>query len=209
MYPAVDPIDAPRRRGVAWVLIPLCLAVAAAAGAGLWLHNGLVARREAVDAAWAQVESSYQRRSDLVPVLVEALQRYMRHEAETLVQVVSARDRGLAAMDGNAPVAQSELRELSAAQAEVGQGIRRLLALAESYPELRSADQFLELQAQLEGSENRIHVARMAFNEAVRDYNAALEQLPTRTFAQARGYERRAYFQTDESSRHASSLGFD
>lgn len=209
MYPAVDPIDAPRRRGAAWVLIPLCLAVAAAAGAGLWLHNGLVARREAVDAAWAQVESSYQRRSDLVPVLVEALQRYMRHEAETLVQVVSARDRGLAAMDGNAPVAQSELSELSAAQAEVGQGIRRLLALAESYPELRSADQFLELQAQLEGSENRIHVARMAFNEAVRDYNAALEQLPTRTFAQARGYERRAYFQTDESSRHASSLGFD
>jgi LemA protein len=133
----------------------------------------------------------------------------MRHEAETLVQVVSARDRGLAAMDGSAPLAQSELSELADAQAEVGQGIRRLLALAESYPELRSADQFLELQAQLEGSENRIHVARMAFNEAVRDYNAALEQLPTRTFAQARGYERRAYFQTDESNRHASSLGFD
>lgn len=209
MYPAVDPIGAPRRRSAAWVLIPLCLAVAAIAGVGLWLHNGLVERREAVDAAWAQVESSYQRRADLIPVLVETLKRSMRHEAETLEQVVSARGRALAAMGGAAPVAQSELSELAAVQAQVGQGIQRLLALAESYPELRSADQFLELQAQLEGSENRIHVARMAFNEAVRDYNAALEQLPTRSFAQARGYERRAYFQTDESNRHASSLGFD
>ena len=230
MDPEMGPIGEPRRGGAAWVLIPLCLAVAVAGGAALWLHNRLVAQREAVDAAWAQVESSYQRRADLIPALVEAVQRHMRHEAETLERVVSARgealdrfaetataladaqqasSRALAEMGDTAPATQSDLTGLSASQARVAHGIQQVLALAESYPDLRSADQFLELQAQLEGSENRIHVARMGFNEAVRVYNAALEQLPTRSFAQARGYERRAYFQTDESARHASSLDFD
>jgi LemA protein len=207
VYDNPGPIGEPRRSGLAWVLIPLCVVLVVPAGAGLWLHNGLVAQREAVDAAWAQ-----------------------RHESETLQRVVSERNRGLEpfalavreladaqressralqATGGGPPARQSDLQGIGATQAQVGRSIRQVLALAESYPALRSADQFLELQAQLEGTENRINVARMGFNAAVRDYNAALEQIPTRYIAKTGGYERRAYFQTDESARHAPSLGFD
>jgi LemA protein len=230
VYDNPGPIGEPRRSGLAWVLIPLCVVLVVPAGAGLWLHNGLVAQREAVDAAWAQVESNYRRRADLIPALVQAVQRHMRHESETLQRVVSERNRGLEpfalavreladaqressralqATGGGPPARQSDLQGIGATQAQVGRSIRQVLALAESYPALRSADQFLELQAQLEGTENRINVARMGFNAAVRDYNAALEQIPTRYIAKTGGYERRAYFQTDESARHAPSLGFD
>lgn len=226
----IGPIGEPRRGGPAWALVPLALAVAAAAGVGLWLDNRLVGQREAVDAAWAQVESSYQRRADLVPALVEAVRSHMRHESETLERVVSARaqampsdpaealalaqaasesGRALAETQGRVPASESDLARVSASQAGVGRAIQRVLALAEAYPTLRSADQFLELQAQLEGSENRIHVARTLFNEAVREYNAALEQFPTRRFAQARGFERRAYFRTDAPARRAAPLGLD
>jgi len=230
MYVNPEPIGEPRRNGIAWALIPLCVVLVVPAGAGLWLHNGLVAKREAVDAAWAQVESNYRRRADLIPGLVRAVQRHMRHESETLQRVVSERNlglehfsiavreladaqressRALRSTRSGAPTRESDLQGIGASQAEVSRGIRQVLALAESYPELRSADQFLELQAQLEGTENRINVARMGFNEAVRDYNAALEQIPTRYIAKTGRYERRAYFHTDESARHAPSLGFD
>jgi LemA protein len=212
MHPGPGPIGEPRRSGAAWILIPLVLAIAGAMTAGLWLHNGLVAKREAVDAAWADVESQYRRRADMVPLLVQAVKRHMQHESETFERVVRARSEALeqfSRVGGSAPASESELRDLAASQARMGQQIHQVLALAESYPTLRSADQFLELQAQLEGTENRINVARLAFNEAVRRYNAALEQIPTRYLAEARGYQRRSYFETDESARHAASLAFD
>jgi LemA protein len=211
MYPAPGPIGEPRRSAAAWIGVPLGVAVVAALAAGLWLHNGLVAKREAVDAAWANVESQYQRRADLVPLLVQAVKRYMEHESETLERVVQARGEALVqrSRTGGAPASESELEGMAASEGRVGQQIHQILALAESYPELRSADQFLELQAQLEGTENRINVARVGFNRAVREYNAALEQIPTRYLAEAHGYQRRAYFETDESARHASSLAFD
>ena len=230
MYENPGPIGEPRRNGAVWVLIPLCVVLVVPAAAGLWLHNGLVAKREAVDAAWAQVESNYRRRADLIPALVQAVQRHMRHESETLQRVVSERNQGLGqfasamqqlveaqresgralqAAAGAAPTGQGDLQAIGETQAHVGRGIRQVLALAESYPSLRASDQFLELQAQLEGTENRINVARMGFNEAVRDYNAALEQIPTRYIARTGGYERRAYFQTDEAAHHAPALAFD
>jgi LemA protein len=199
-------------------------------GAALWLHNGLVAKREAIDASWAQVESNYQRRADLIPALVEAVERHLRHESETFERVVAARSsalelftattrslgeaqaastRALGTPGDGAPASEADLRGIAAAQEQIGSGIRQVLALAESYPQLRSADHFLELQAQLEGSENRITVARMSFNEAVRGYNAAIEQVPASYIAESKGYERRAYFATREKARHAAPLGFD
>lgn len=178
----------------------------------LVLHNRLVSLREGVDAAWAQVESNTQRRADLVPPLVEVLKRHLRHEQETLVAVVRARSEGLAALaalGGKAPADDAQLRELERAQAEVGARLTQVFALAESHPELRSADDFLELEAQLEGAENRINLARMRFNEAVRDYNAALEQLPTAWIASARGERRRPYFQSEEKASRAPALALD
>ena len=189
-----------------------------------WLYNGLVFREEAAFSAWAQVESNYQRRRDLIPVLVETVSRYLRHEASTLVEVTEARGAAAAPLDaaieelqaaqkssarllqglgGKPPQDPSALQTLSEAEEKVGLSVRRLLALVENYPALRSADQFLQLQAQLEGTENRINVARMGFNEAVREYNASLEQIPTRYIVSTGDYERRAYFQTEESDRHA------
>ncbi len=195
-----------------------------------WLHNDLVTKEESTYSAWAQVESNYQRRSDLIPALVETVARYLRHEAETLTNVTSERSAAVAPLDkaveelveaqklsaeqlqalaGKPPSEEAELEALGRAQDEVGLGMRRLLAIAESYPSLRSADQFLELQAQLEGTENRINVSRMRFNEVVRDYNGALRKLPGSLVANVAGLRRKAYFKSDEGSRDAKPLGLD
>jgi LemA protein len=202
------PAIAPRKTPVA-VWLAVALVLLAPPVAALALHNGLISKGEAADAAWAQVESAYQRRADLVPVLVETVKRHMRHEAETLVAVVEARGAARATLGGQAPAGAAELAQLSRAEGEIGLGIRRLVALAEAHPELHSADSFLELQAQLEGAENRIHVARVAFNEAVRDYNAAIQKLPGAWIAQRRGLERRAYFESENGAQRAEPLGLD
>ena len=196
----------------------------------MWLHNSLVAREERTFEAWAQTESNFQRRADLVPVLVDTVSRYLRHESETLTGVTEARANSLEDMAkaveelakaqkaagellrerGQAVIEEeTALRQLYEAQGRIGRGMTALLAVAEDYPELRSSDQFLELQAQLEGTENRINVARMRFNETVRDYNRAIRQLPGALVAQAGSFKRKAYFQSDEEARSAPELAFD
>lgn len=196
----------------------------------VWLHNGLVAKEERVFEAWAQTESNFQRRADLIPALVETVSRYLRHESETLTSVTEARGEALAKLAalseslireqkeaaeilrrGGAEVIEDEalLAELHRAQAEVGRGMTGVFAVAEDYPALRSSDQFLELQAQIEGTENRINVARLRFNDAVRDYNATMRQLPWNLVAALGDFQRKAYFRSDEESRDAPDLEFD
>ena len=196
----------------------------------MWLHNTLVAREERVFEAWAQTESNFQRRADLVPALVDTVSRYLKHESETLTAVTAGRADSLAAMSkaiddlaeaekaasdvlrerGPAVIEEEQaLRQLYEAQSRIGRGMTAVLAVAENYPELRSSDQFLELQAQLEGTENRINVARMRFNETVRDYNRAIRQLPGALVAQVGNFKRKAYFQSDEEARNAPKLGFE
>jgi len=196
----------------------------------MWLHNNLVSREERVFEAWGQTESNFQRRADLVPALVDTVSRYLKHESETLTAVTEGRSDQLAAMTkaiddlaeaekaagdllrerGQAVIEEEQaLRQLYQAQSRIGRGMTTLLAVAEDYPELRSSDQFLELQAQLEGTENRINVARMRFNEAVRDYNRAIRQLPGALVAQVGNFKRKAYFQSEEEARNAPELAFD
>jgi LemA protein len=194
----------------------------------MWLHNSLVTKEETVFESWAQVESNLERRADLIPALVDTVSRYLRHESETLTSVTAQRsDANLAAAldeliaaqkstaaiigeDGDKIVEnESDLAALFAAQQRVGQRMHSFLAVAESYPELRSSDQFLELQAQLEGTENRINVARMRFNESVADYNAAIRRLPASLVASAGGFGRKAYFQADAESHDEPDLAFD
>jgi len=192
--------------------------------AWVWLHNGLVSKEERVFQAWAQTESNFQRRSDLIPVLIETVSRYTRHEKETLESVTGKRSEGTAALakavDGLAK-AQKEsvtllkgqgrdllekdevLKTLLAAQTQVGGRIGAIVAIAEQYPDLRSSDQFLQLQAQLEGTENRINLARIRFNEAVSAYNGAIRQMPGSLVARAGGFKRKAYFQSDAEARNA------
>lgn len=196
----------------------------------LWtvFHNSLVSKEESVFEAWAQTESNLARRADLIPALVETVSRYLRHESETLVAVTAERgneqleeslDALIAAQQttaelvaqGEASIVESEsdLAALYAAQQSVARSMRSFLAVAENYPDLRSSDQFLELQAQLEGTENRINVARMRFNEAVSAYNAALRRLPGNLIAGIGGFQRKAYFQADEDARERPELAFD
>jgi len=195
----------------------------------VWLHNGLVAKEERVFEAWAQTESNFQRRADLIPALVDTVSRYLKHESETLTAVTEARAAALERFaglseslirgqkeaaeilrQGDADVIEDEatLARLYRAQAEVGRGMNGLFAVAEDYPELRASDQFLELQAQIEGTENRINVARMRFNDAVRDYNATMRQLPWNLVATLGSFQRKAYFRSEEEARNAPELEF-
>lgn len=194
----------------------------------VWLHNSLVNREEAVLSSWAQVESSYQRRADLIPALVDTVSRFVEHERETLESVTETRagrdklrelagklseqqENAAALLDeaGGAPEDEQTLRELARTQRAIGSGLGRLIAVAEDYPDLRSSDQFLRLQAQLEGTENRINLARVRFNEAVRVYNGALRRMPHSLVASAGGFRRKAYFEADEGADSTRELDFE
>lgn len=204
--------------------------VAVGAGLFLWSYNGLVNREEQVFAAWGQVESNLQRRADLTPQLVETVSRYLRHEGETFQNVAEARsldnaalqsaiDELAKAMQDSAQQLQGSgeriveeedsLAALAAAQARMDRSIHTLMATAEAYPDLRSSDQFLELQAQLEGTENRVNVTRMRFNELVGEYNASIRRVPGALVATVGSFRRKAYFQADGEARNAPDLKFD
>jgi LemA protein len=208
----------------------LVLFLAVGAAVILWTHNGLVNREEKVFAAWSQVESNLQRRADLTPQLVDSVSRYLRHERETLQNVTEARNEDDAelrsAIDELAEATQrsaEQLRErgqsivedeeslaaLSTAQAKMDRSIMTLMATAEAYPELRSSDQFLQLQAQLEGTENRLNVTRMRFNELAGEYNAAIRRVPGALVAGTGGFRRKAYFQAEGDAKNAPELAFD
>jgi LemA protein len=195
----------------ALLLLPVVLIVMAFA----WFYNRIVDKEERVYEAWSQVESNLQRRTDLIPNLVETVSRYIKHERETLVEVADERgdalspladamneligeQRRAAQQAGEAELDDAAaLARLAEAQDVLGGSLRKFVALAESYPNLRSADQFLALQAQLEGTENRINVARMEFNGAVGDYNSAIRRLPGSLVAGIGDFKRKAYFETE------------
>jgi LemA protein len=194
------------------------------------MHNSLVSKEEAVFTAWSQVESNYQRRNDLVPSLTESVSRFIKHEAETLSSVTGQRSAPYAALQeavsklqaaqaessdtmnalgGKPPAEEGALNKVADSQEQVLLGMKGLLAVAEGYPELRSSDQFLTLQAQLEGTENRINVARLRFNEAAQDFNAAIRKMPISLVASANGMQRKAYFTADEGASRAKKLNLD
>lgn len=195
------------------IMLPLVLVVLVFA----WLYNDLVSKEEAVYLEWAQVESNFQRRTDLIPGLLETVARYMQHERDTLTDITDARGQALAplaaAMDrliseqGEVSAAtdasaalddQESLEALSEQQATLGASLRNLIAVGEDYPDLRSADQFLALQAQLEGTENRINISRMNFNVAVEKFNGAIRRLPGSLIAGLGHFQRKAYFKTEQ-----------
>lgn len=188
-------------------------------------YNSLVAREEAVFSAWSDVESTYQRRSDLIPALVESVSRYLKHESETVAAVADSRtaplrdavdqllarqaasSEALKALDGKPASDEAALDRLSQSDQALRQALRGFSAVAEAYPELKSGDQFLELQAQLEGTENRINVARLRFNDASQAFNTAMRQLPGSLVASLGNFQRKAYFKADAGNDRAKPLG--
>ncbi len=170
-------------------------------------YNGLVQSDETVNQAWADVESSYQRRMDLIPNLVETVKGAADFEQSTLEAVTQAR-ASVGKVQLSAAPSETELAQFQAAQDQLGGALSRLLVTAEAYPQLMATQSFRDLQAQLEGTENRINVARRDYNAAVRDYNTRRRSFPTVLLAGVMGFEGRAGFQAAEGAESAPKVDF-
>jgi LemA protein len=182
------------------VVIAVALAIVLVLGTCAVQYNSLVKRSEGVAGAWSQVENVLQRRADLVPNLVETVRGYAAHEREVFTDVANARALLLAA---HAP-AQAEAADLKLQSA-----LGRLLAISERYPELKANENFLRLQDELAGTENRIAVERMRYNERVRDYNTRIRRFPSNLVASAAGFDHRDYFEASPGSHAAPRVQFN
>mgnify|MGYP000280450328 CR=1 FL=1 len=171
-------------------------------------YNSMVAQEEAVSTAWSNVENQYQRRSDLIPNLVNTVKGYATHEKETFDAVVSARAKATQTTVSIDDLTPEKMQAYQRAQGEVGSALSRLLAVTENYPELKANENFKELQAQLEGTENRISVERRKFNETVRGYNTAIRKFPRNIVAGMFGFEKHPYFEAEEGSEKAPEVKF-
>jgi LemA protein len=186
------------------VIVVLILAV-------MGSYNGLVGISQAVDASWAQVQNVYQRRADLIPNLVQTVQGAANFEKSTIVQVTEARASvGKVNINQNqAPTDAAQLAQYQQAQGQLGTALSRLLVVAENYPDLNATANFRDLQAQLEGTENRITVERGRFNAAVQAYNTKIRTLPTVLFAGLLGFQQKPYFQAAAGAETAPAVKFD
>jgi LemA protein len=171
-------------------------------------YNGLVSQDETVANSWANVEAAYQRRADLIPQLVNTVKGYANHEKSTLDAVVSARTKATQMTVSVDELSEENIQKFQEAQGEVGAAIGRLLAITESYPELKANENFSELQAQLEGTENRINEVRKKYNDAVKTYNISVRRFPNNILTGMFGFERKAEFKADEGASKAPEVNF-
>ncbi len=171
-------------------------------------YNEMIRLDENVQSAWGQVENQYQRRADLIPNLVNTVKGYAAHEQATFIAVLEARAKATQVVIDADHLDAASLKRFSAAQGELSSALSRLMAVSESYPELKSSENFLMLQSQLEGTENRIAVERKRFNEAAKTYNGYVRGFPRSILAQASGFERRNYFEADKGSEKAPNVSF-
>ncbi len=188
------------------IIIIVLLAVLALWGVGQ--YNGLVKQQESVNTGWSNVENQYQRRADLIPNLVETVKGYAAHERETFEAVVEARSKATSIKVDPENLTPEQLKEFQDAQGAVGSALGRLIAIAENYPDLKANENFKELQAQLEGTENRIAVARRDFNEVAKGYNTKLRSFPTNIIAGFFNFDARPYFEAAEGSDKAPQVKF-
>jgi LemA protein len=188
--------------------IGLVVALAAVAMWAISAYNGMVKLDEAVSTSWSNVENQYQRRADLIPNLVNTVKGYASHEKETFEAVVAARTKATQMTVDADNLTPEKLQEFQKAQGEVGAALSRLLAITEAYPELKANQNFLELQAQLEGTENRISVERKNFNETARTFNTSIRTFPRSLLAGIFGFEKRPYFEAEEGANKAPDVQF-
>ncbi|MCC8020125.1 MAG: LemA family protein [Rikenellaceae bacterium] len=188
------------------VIILVILAILALSLVGV--YNSIVTSEEKVNTAWAQVENQYQRRADLIPNLVNTVKGYASHESETLEAVIAARARATSINIDGDNLTPETLAAYNQAQGQVGSALGRLLAVAENYPDLKANQNFLELQSQLEGTENRIAVERQRFNEVAREYNTAIRRFPKNLLAGMFGFHQKPYFQSQKGAATAPVVEF-
>ena len=190
------------------ILITVVALVAIIALWAMSAYNKLVVAEESVTTEWANVESQYQRRADLIPNLVSTVKGYAAHEQETLDAVVSARAKATQMTVDAKDLTPEKLQEYQAAQGEVGAALGRLLMITENYPDLKANQNFMALQEQLEGTENRIQVARQKFNLTAKTYNTSIRRFPTNILAGMFGFESKAYFEAEAGADKAPKVEF-
>ena len=191
--------------------ITLIVVAAVLLGGFLWVknvYNQIVVSDEYVQSMWAQVENVYQRRADLIPNLVSTVKGYAAHESETLEGVVAARSKATQVTVDPADLTPEALARYNAAQGELSNALGRLLMIQENYPDLKANQNFLELQAQLEGTENRIATERMKFNDAVKSFNTGVRRFPDNIIASMFGFEKKGYFEAQEGAQTAPAVEF-
>ena len=186
----------------------IVLGIIALALFGWVSFNGLVTQQENVEKAWSNVENVYQRRADLIPNLVETVKGYAQHEQETLEGVIQARANATKVTIDPSNMTPEDLQKYQAAQGDVTNALSRLIAVSESYPDLKANQNFLELQSQLEGTENRIAVERNKFNEAAQTYNTKRRTFPTNIIANIFNFDEKPYFKAQEGAEVAPKVDF-
>lgn len=192
-------------------LISLLVVVVIALSGFSWIkgtYNTLVAQDETVKTAWSQVENQYQRRADLIPNLVNTVKGYAAHERETLESVINARAKATGATIDASKLDAATMQQFQAAQGELTSALSRLMVVMERYPDLKANESFRELQAQLEGTENRISVERKRFNETAQGYNTRIRTFPTSLLAGMFGFQQRPYFTATAGSETAPKVDF-
>lgn len=189
-------------------LIITVVVIALVAIWGISSYNGLVSMDENVSNCWANVETQYQRRSDLIPNLVNTVKGYAKHESQTLEAVMAARSQATQVKIDPSNCTPQQLAAYQKAQGDVTTALGKLLAITENYPDLKANQNFLELQSQLEGTENRINVARKDFNDTAKKYNTSLRRFPRNIIASMFGFEKRNYFEAEAGAEKAPKVEF-
>lgn len=195
------------KKKIIWIVV-IVVAVLAIFG---WIknsYNGMVSKQESVEAQWAQVENVYQRRADLIPNLVATVKGYAEHESSTLTDVINARARATGITLDPTDLEPEDIARFQAAQDELSGALSRLLVSVEQYPDLKANQNFLELQSQLEGTENRITVERQKFNDKAREYNQYVRAFPRNIIANMFDFEKVGYFKAAAGSEVAPKVEF-
>ena len=190
------------------VLISILALLVIIIGYGISINNKMVNADEAVMSQWAKVENQYQRRADLIPNLVNTVKGYASHEKETLDAVVNARAKATQVTISPDNLNEASLQKYQAAQGELSQALGRLLMVTENYPDLKANQNFLELQAQLEGTENRISTERTRYTDMVRDYNAMIRRFPASIIAVIGGFDKKPQFTAEAGAEKAPEVKF-
>lgn len=189
-------------------LVMMLVALVAMTGLTSCNYNTLVEKQQSVDQSWAEVENQYQRRSDLIPNLVNTVKGYATHEEATLTKVTEARAKATSITIDLANLNEETLAKYQEAQGELSSALKSLLAVTEAYPDLKANENFMNLQAQLEGTENRVAVARKRYTEAVMDYNTSIKKFPTVIYAGWFGFDAKPQFKAEAGAERAPEVKF-
>jgi LemA protein len=176
---------------------------------GCGSYNTMVSKQEGTSSGWAQVENVYQRRADLIPNLVNTVKGVANFEQKTLTDVINARASATQMKVDASKLSPEQIQKFQASQGELSQALGRLMVVAEQYPQLKATQNFLELQSQLEGTENRIAVERMKFNDIVKDYNTYIRKFPQVLYAGIFGFDKKGYFEATAGADKAPEVNFE